>query len=752
MSTTRVNFTRITLVSLAATVALAAALWFGGRAHLAGSVVPAEGRHQLSDLDAPVEVLFDGRGIPQIYAETDADALRALGWLHAGERLFQMELIRRVARGEIAALIGPVGLESDFRHRSLGFARRIREDPPALAPKTRMLVEAYVHGINRRIERGPAPPEFLLMQETPEPWSVDDVLTVAYYQSWYATTLVQRLAESRREIREAFGEPAGAWLSDLPEWTRSTIPPTAISEASNTWVVAPERSASGHALHAADPHLDYTTAPGMWYAAGLHSPESLDVVGVTAPGLPFVAMGHNGRIAWAFTVAPVDVTELYRQERHPDDPALVRGPGGWQPLLRRQVVLEVHGGETVTRELLSTPLGIVLEADDDAILTLRWAGFELDPAELVEGGLAINRATDFPQFRTVASDMGPLSVNWSYSDAQGNIGYVQSTPVPRRNHENFFAVLDASDPVNDWDGFHPPVTRPHAINPDQGWLANSNNHAAGDDWPYPIPGFYKHLRMRRASAWLERPGPFDTATMRAMQLDRTSDRALAWKDWLADVAAGSGRDTLARELRDWDGVMAADSGTAGLFARWWGHLPRHLFALPEGPDWRTMHAVLDEWLHQPPDDETMPHPDRDAAALAALEDALQQGARPLGSIQQLEIRHALAGMTLLNRWLRLSRGPVPVGGDAGSLNVTYAGFDPESGRLTPRAGASMRFVLDWADPDAFSLNLTLGQSGHPLSPHFDDFLPAFLDGTPWTVPFTRPAVEARTGTRLVLEP
>src|SRR6056297_604686 len=171
-----ISLKRIFLFSFVTFVCLLAAIWFGGRSWLAGSVMPGSGTVEVAGLEASVEVLFDGRGIPRIYARTDADALQALGWLHASERLFQMELLRRVAAGELTELIGASGLESDRIHRRYGFARRIEQDPPRLSIESEQLIDAYVRGINARIEGDQdLPPEFLIMQIEPEPWTRADV-------------------------------------------------------------------------------------------------------------------------------------------------------------------------------------------------------------------------------------------------------------------------------------------------------------------------------------------------------------------------------------------------------------------------------------------------------------------------------------------------------------------------------------------------------------------------------------------------
>ncbi|TVS14114.1 MAG: penicillin acylase family protein [Wenzhouxiangella sp.] len=743
-------------ISLITVAALFAAVWFGGRGWLAVSLMPYEGSRALDGLSEEVEVFFDQRGIARVYGQSDADVIRALGWLHAGERLFQMELIRRMAAGELAALVGPAALELDVVHRGFGFARRIAEQPPELDRETAAKIDAYVAGINHYLANAERlPPEFVMLGQRPDPWTRADVLSVAYYQTFYPLTLVQQIREAYLEITEQFGPEAGAWLRTLTSQGMSSVPALRVTEASNTWVVAPERSASGSALHASDPHLEFDIAPGLWYAVGLHSGETLDVVGVTAPGLPFVAMGHNGRIAWAFTVAPVDLFDLYRLQRDPDNPDRVRGPDGWVTMTERHETIDVRDRDLALNQVYQyTPWGKVVESDDDQVLVLRWAGFELPLEPLIRQGLAINRAGDFDDFRDAAADMGALSVNWSYSDRAGNIGYVQSTPVPVRDHEAYFQILDGADPGHHWDGFHPPHARPHALNPSRGWLANANNLGAGPDWPFALPGFYYQDRIRRASDLLDSQTLLDQADMTRFQLDRVSDRALTWKDWLAETAEASGRDLLARDLRSWDGDMDIMSDVAGLFARWWGYLPRALFDgnEPGRPDWRTLQPITDRWLRDGQTFADLAVRDRDEAALLALDDALRAGARPLGMIQTLHVRHPLAQSALLDRWLGLSRGPFPFGGDSASLNAAFSQFQTDTATWRARAGASMRYTLDWDDPDRFTLNLALGQSGNPFSPYFDSFLDEFLDGTPWTVPWREELVRRQSLHQLRLVP
>lgn len=738
----RARFMRRLLASLFLLLALFVALWFSGRWYLARSTMPMSGEIAMSGLQDDVEVLFDGRGIPRIYSKSDVDAFRALGWLHAGERLFQMELIRRVARGEIAEIVGPRGLESDFLHRQIGFARRVELESPTLPLDIERRLSAYVEGINQYIEQRPLPPSFIFLRLKPEPWAIKDVLTLAYYQTWSA--LPYHHGNDWRGVVDVHGEAAADWLLSLPEWSESSVPPGQMNDASNTWVVSALKSASGHALHAADPHLDISSAPGIWYAAGLHSVEGLDVIGITVPGLPLIASGHNGQIAFALTNAPIDLLEWYALPFVSADRNVVMGPDGPEVISSRTETFRVRGSdEVIERELRFTAQGIVIEEQSDQAIILHWAGFDLAVDGMLRSALSLIQAQDFDQFRDAVSDMGAFSVNWSFSDRDGNIGYVQSSPIPKRRHDRFFQILDGTNADHYWAGYVEPEARPFAFNPAQHWLANANNHASSEHNGWPIPGFYRHWRMHRATHLLSQDRFFDRDDMLSMQLDQRSDSAMEWKGVMAEAAERAGRPALADELRSWDAIMAPESELAGLYAAWWAYLPQQLFASSGTDDGRAGETTLYNWMNQLPEEPAIAAMPLAEAADRALDDALDHGIQPLGSIQKLVISHPLASVALLDHWLDLSRGPFSIGGSETTLNATFPNWNGDQTRLLTRQGASMRFIMDWSDPDSFSLNLAVGQSGHPLSPHFDDFLDDFLSGTPWVVPLDRDLMTQR---------
>lgn len=745
---------------------LAASVWIGGRRYLARSVAQYEGQVTLAGPTAPIEILFDARGVPQVYARTDADARFALGWLHASERLFQMELTRRMARGELAEIFGPIAAELDEQQRRLGFARQVARDAASLDATTRGEIEQYLAGINAWIAQAkPLPPEFVLLGVAARRWTVEDVSIVGFYQSWFALSLMDRGADYR-DVLARLGGDAARLAHTVQRWSDPVVPAVAaaprMTKASNSWVVAPAHSASGAALHASDPHLELSSAPGLWYAVGLHSEEGLEAVGVSAPGIPAISMGHNGAMSWAFTVAPVDLIDEYREiiEGAETDTPRVRTRGGLAPVEVQVESILVKGEAPRVARILRTARGPVIAQQGDTALVMHWAGYDFPAWAVSARAGALMRAQDFESFRAIVASTGALSVNWTYADRRGNIGYQLGSPVPRRAGYDTFTPQWGTDTVADWKGYRPLAETPSAFNPTQGWLATTNDQVVGESWPYPLPGYYDFARKTRATALLGAATAAGTnaAAMTAMQLDPVSGNAVRWKALAADAAAAAGNAAAAARLRAWDGGMRASDTTATLFAYWWERMPRELFEDDLGADWLrarplTLAAISDSAGAFVDDRRTDERETLAALAARAMRHALaERWERPFGTMQTLTVRHPLASVAVLDRWLGLTRGPFPVGGDDATLNAAFAAFDTTTRTLADQAGPSMRFVMDWADVDGFTLSRHLGQSGNPLSPHFDDFLAPHLAGEPWPMPFTRAKVEARAVSTLRLVP
>jgi len=741
---------------------VASGAWFGGRAWLARSVAPYAGEIALPGLDAPIELTFDARGIPHVWADTDRDLRFATGWLHASERLFQMELTRRMARGELSELFGAVAIDLDMEQRRLGFAWQVSREAATLPEADRTALTEYVAGVNAWVQQAPIlPPEFVLLGTTPRPWTVEDVLVVGFYQTWYSLSLMDRGADYRT-LFATLGGDASRLAGAIQRWSPPTVPSPAprLATASNSWVLSPARTRSGAALHAADPHLETSSAPGLWYALGLHSRESGDAVGVSGPGLPGIAMGHNTHVAWAFTVAPVDLVDDYWFTIADADGAApqLQTLDGPESLTARTDTIVVKDASPRVVRLLHAVMGPVMEWRGDSARVLRWVGFERpswSPAVAIGATMTVR---DFPAFQRVVTSAGGFAVNWTYSDRAGNIGYQLGAPLPIREAYDTFTPQSGTDRRAQWRGYYPLAETPHAFNPAVGWLMSTNNQIVDADWPYPVPGYYDVARATRAFALLDTVRDATADQSRRLQADMISGIAVRWRALAVRGAEQLERPDIVERLQRWDGNMRATDTTATLFAYWWERLPREFFEDELGAEWVRARALtiaaLEDTTHAFTDDgHTLRQETREHLAARALAHAINEPwQRPFGAMQTLTVRHPLAQVAVLDRWLGLTRGPIPLGGDDATLNASFTTFDTTTRTLAVTTGPSMRYVLDWADVDGFTMSRHLGQSGNPLSPHFDDFLAPHLAGEPWPMPITRERVLARAVTTLRLVP
>ena len=721
---------KIALRIVAVLAVVVALFWLGVPLVLRRSVATYEGNVRTS-VAAPVEITFDAKGIPQIWARTDADALFAIGWLHGSERLFQMELVRRLARGELSEVFGEAAFDTDKFQRTIGFVRQA--DPEKLSAPARAAMQRYVDGVNAAIRDAKMlAPELTLLRLTPRPWTLADCLAISHYQTWFSHQLMDQDGKYQKLI-EKLGMSAQALSRAGHPWSPPTVPDMRITTASNSWVVAPAHSSTKSALHAADPHLSIDQIPGLWYLAGLHSDEGLNAVGATYAGAPFGAMGHNADIAYSFTVASVDLIDYYH-----DTP---RGP-----VIREEIRVKGEERPRVV-EVRRGARGVMI----DEKTSLRWAGFDFSPAAGIDSGLRLQKAKTFDEFRGLVTRFGALDANWIYSDRHGNIGYQLGAPVPLRDYDSY-ARQNASDPRTQWRGYRPLADTPHALNPAQGFLASCNNQPVSGD---QIPGFYDPYRITRATALL--PARRTPADMHAMQLDLSSGIVARWKRLAEQGARAAGLESEGRMMGEWDGRVSADSRAATLFQAWWRRMPRAVFEDELGKEWDIGRVLLDEAL-------TTQSPALDDRRTARVETAVDLSARAMREAKQIAngrtwgeactllVKHPLARVKVLDWWLNLNRGPFRGSGDPGTLNANFFSFHEESKSFRTHVGPSMRFVLDWSNVDAFSIYGALGQSGNPFSPHYDDFLALAQNGGEWIVPFTKERVYATKKSLVTLTP
>ena len=482
----------LALLGLTTVVAAGAFLW------LRGSLPEIDGDRALPGLAAPVEVTRDEHGIPHIAAETEDDALFALGFVHAQDRMWQMEMNRRIGAGRLAEVLGPAALDTDRLLRVLGLHHRAKASLEHLRPASRRRIAAYVRGVNAWMEtrKGPLPPEFLVLGFEPEPWSAADsallpkIMSLDLAREWTRDRMRLRLSKilppdrivdfytpyrvdkPRGVVPALIGASAAAATAGAgsaaerafrPSTTEtpknaslaietaladrsisrilSALPRSGGHLGSNGWVVDGTRSSTGKPLLANDPHLGLT-APSIWYLAHLSWP-GVDVVGATLPGMPGVVLGHNGRVAWGFTNTGPDVQDLFVESVDPSDPSRYRVPDGWRAFDLRRERIHVKDGEDVVLEVRESRHGPVLGdmsrepgAGDgsDQVLALAWTALRDDDLTL-QAGLGLAHAHDWARFVANARDFHSPQQSITYADVEGNIGFLAPGLIPiRRGH------------------------------------------------------------------------------------------------------------------------------------------------------------------------------------------------------------------------------------------------------------------------------------------------------------------------------
>jgi penicillin amidase len=619
------------LAALSVVLVAAVGLWLWYRQ---ASLPEHEGTLIVPSISRPVKIVRDETGVPTITGQTEADALFALGYAHAQDRLWQMEFDRRIGQGRISELVGPAGVDTDRFLRTLGVYRRAQAIARELDPQTLALVEAYCGGVNAYLDghHDILPVEFLLLRAPrPEHWVPADVAAWTLMMSWDVSSDAMRNELARLRLAARFSK---AEIDDFMPLQDDSAPPTAdyvelyrslgvplrvLAEqagqlarlspeagfggaqafGSNSWAVAGARTVSGKPLLANDPHLGLSS-PSVWYFARLKAP-GLDVFGATLPGVPFVVLGRNAHVAWGFTTTNADTIDLYLERIDPDHPSLYQAPGGPTELETRAEEIQVRGADPVTVLIRTTRHGPVisgaLAAADTAlgpsgsggryVLALHWAA--LDPGDTTLRAFeAMNRSSDTPQFERALRDVTAVVQNVVFAGDDGHIGFRVAGRVPVRRGDNDLRGLVPSpgwDERYDWQGWIVPDELPRALDPPQGAIVTANQKITPPGYRGYITMEWKPpFRADRIEQLLKSVPRHDVASFERIQGDVTS---LAAREMMQSLSAAEpttlvGRAAIQR-LRAWDGTMRAEAPEPVIYHAWIRRLKELIFNDDLGP-------------------------------------------------------------------------------------------------------------------------------------------------------------------------
>jgi penicillin G amidase len=796
---------RVGLVALAVAAVLAG-VGLGAWVWAYRSLPMTSGTVAVAGTSAPVRIIRDRYGVPHIFAANEEDVCFGLGYVHAQDRLWQLELNRRLASGQLAEVFGPDALPRDRLFRTLGSRRAAERDLARLEPESRSTLEAYARGVNAVLsEQRPLPPEFALTGVTPAPWTALDSMVWLKMMGWILSMNLDselwrwRLSArlDARQVAELLASQPSEppIVSDVPiapgEAAQRTgqhwaWPRSAIGLGSNNWVVDGRRTASGKPLLANDPHLALTS-PSIWYLAHLSAP-GFDVIGGTMPSLPGVIVGRNDHVAWAFTNTGSDTQDVFVEQLAAGDPTRYVTPDGPAPFELVREVIRVEGRPDEILDVRITRHGPVISdvyeparglAPAGHVLALAWTALASED-DTPRFALQAARARSAADFVEAARHFRAPPQNMVYADRAGAIGFIAAGRMPLRGPDNTARGLVPAPGWRrefDWQGFIPFDGLPAQRDPASGQIVTANHKIVASDYPYWLGADWAEpYRAERIAERLRAEPAHSVESFASIQRDVQSGPA---RDLLPLLLAamppeadgmGPRASELLAALRGWNLEMRAAAREPLVFAAWVRQLARSVYADELGDSFEDVWAervvflrnVLTDrygesrWCDDvgTPGGETCA--DRVRLAFdAALSDLEGRYGADLskwswGRAHRARARHF--PMTRVPFLRDVFDVVTPADGGTHTVNVgAYAVADADA-PFESRHAAGYRGIYDLANPSASRFGINTGQSGHVLSPHYRDRAEPWQRGELVPMSTDRAAIEAEATDVLLLEP
>ncbi len=807
------------------------ALTAAGMAGVAGAVYGAyyafthrplpktKGTLHLQGLHEPVEVLIDSYGVPHIYAHNEDDLYFAQGYMHAQERLWQMEINRRVGSGRLSELFGPIAVETDRFCRRLGMHRSAVEEVQRLSTHNSRVLNAYASGVNSFIENNShrLPVEFTLLGFKPALWSPADTIQWSKMMGWnlggnWETELI------RARIVSKVGPERAAQLESGYDTQHPLIIPSGVAYSgvnlglleqyeqlkelsgfgmlggSNNWVVDGTMTATGAPILCNDPHLGQA-APSIWYECHLVAGD-IDVVGASFPGAPGIVIGHNQHIAWGVTNAVSDVQDLYIEKVNPHNPHQYEFQGQWENATIVREEIRVKGQkEPLVEEVIITRHGPILtsvaqHADatsqngtaKELPLALRWVG--LEQCNILSSIQKINRAANWSEFREALRDWDVPAQNVVYADKEGNIGYIMAGAIPVRAKGQALVPSPGWTGEYEWTGLIPFDELPQSYNPEQHFIVTANNRVVDDNYPHYITNEWLNgYRAQRITNLLTQKHKLTLTDMARIQADQYSLPAVEIVPYILGIDATTLLEKNVQDtLRGWDFVLAPKSASAAIYTTFLRRLEFLVLSAMLGDDETLLQAYMGKGANilasangyasrsKPllirmlkTQDDTWFAKSMIANGPTSWKEALSRAftatAEELhetlgddlthwqyGAIHTMTYNHTLGSVKLFAPFF--NRGPFPVGGDIDTVNMGASlPQDPKTVITVP----SYRQIVTLADMNNSLSGHAPGQSGHPASKHYDDFISMWLsvDHHPMLVEHERIEANAQGTLRMV---
>jgi len=729
---------------------------------------------ELRNMTAPVEVFRDQYAVPHIYAETEEDLYRAVGYVMASDRMWQMDLIRRGTTGRLAEIFGEDLVKTDALMRALRISEKSEKILMELPPEIKLSLIAFSDGVNQYIEQydKKLPPEFAILGYKPDPWEPLHSVNMIGYMSWDLTSGYRSkldihkllMVAGEQKVRDFLPGPASHGTLVFPGLEDTLVNSDlytafeklddlgigGVFHGSNNWAINKQKVNNGAAIMCNDMHLGLW-APGIWYQMHCVVPGKVDVTGVAVPGQPFIVAGHNERIAWGMTNVGVDDTDFYIETLNSDSTQYFFN-NNWMDLRIDTEIIKTSSGDEIEKTLRYTHRGPIVSSFRDyreAPISMRWIGNELSNELL--GVYLLNRAENWDDFREACSYFKATSQNIIYADVEGNIGLQTSAGVPLKN-DHYYSIYPGNTDEYDWKGLMAFDLLPNSYNPDEGYVSSANNRVAGEHYPFFISHWPEvPYRIDRIRQLLNMQNNMGVPHMKAIQLDKYS---LLYEDLkplitvILSHAALTEQETKALGVfNTFDGELDKNSAAPCILETFYmkyleNTLGDELDSLHYDMVMRSSsfvrNFVRNTWGNSASpwmDDVNTPLIEGfNDMVIRSFKDAVSELSDQLGKniekwkwgdMHQLTLEHPMGGVNILNRFFSLNRGPYSLGGDCFNVGpFVYRYYNP----YKIEHGPSHRHIYTTDNWDRSQTVIPTGTSGIPKSPYYCDQTELYVNG------------------------
>ncbi len=735
---------------------------------------------QLSGLEYEVSVYRDKYAVPHIYAKTENDLYMAVGYLLAQDRMWQMDLIRRVTLGRISEIFGEDFVETDLLLRALRFSDKSEKILGELDENYQATIEAFCEGVNQYIKSNlkNLPVEFTLLGYKPDLWEPLHTLNLLGYMAWDLKSGWDELVLD--DIRKAVDSERYSEL--LPDYSnyKSVVYPgydsllsvsgiesgmvvltrqleeigADIFNASNNWAVSREKSSTGKPVLANDIHLGLNI-PGIWYQMHQVIENKLNVTGLLLPGAPLIICGHNEHIAWGMTNVYVDNVDFYLEITNPEDSNKYEFNGEWKDMVIKKEIINTKEGKAIEREIRFTHHGPVVSKFKEIkgkAVTMHWVGDE--SSNEFNTVYLLNHASNWEEFKNALKTFQNVSQNIVYADVNGNIGMYCAAGVPLRKRTEIYPLLPGWVDDYEWQGMLPFDKLPYSFNPENGFVASANNKTVGEDYDYHIGTWYAlPYRMDKIKEVLSSKDKLLVEDFIKLQLDQKSKLAERYLPLILNaIESNKLQLKLEKEgfemLKKWDGSYSKENIAASIFETYYEKLIENIFSDELGEElynrllkaYKVVRITLDKiverksskWMDNiNTEDYTESLNDiieesyKDAISYLQQEYGNEIQLWKWGNIHQFTLKHPLSTVKILDKIFKLNRGPFKVGGSF----HTVSPFNYPFGKPAEvNSGASHRHIYTLYNWDSSLTVIPTGNSGMPSSRHYCDQTELYLSG------------------------